>query len=95
MAPIDSANLLGGGDLRPFGGANAIRHVAPQPRLQAIEIEIDDRCGVEGQELAQREPSNHGVTEWLTQFRAGAGAEREGDAGEHRRRRRHHDRPKT
>ena len=66
--------------------------IAPQPGLQTIQIEVNDRRGVERQQLTQCQPANHSITEWLAQFRSGAVAERERDACHHRSRRRHHDR---
>src|SRR5258708_28692193 len=68
------------------------RLVAPEPDLHAVEIEIDHRRGVERQQLAQRETADHGVAERLAQLRSGAVTERERNAREHRRRRRHQDR---
>ena len=35
---------------------------APQPVLQAIEIEVDDRRSVECQQLAERQSARHGVS---------------------------------
>jgi hypothetical protein len=36
--------------------------------LQAVEVEIDDRRGVKGENLAQRKASDHGIAERLAQF---------------------------
>lgn len=42
------------------------RLVSPQPCLQAIEIEIYNRRGVQGKQLADREPADHRISERLT-----------------------------
>src|SRR5262245_51628936 len=86
-----------GGSLRrdhaqPLGLALRTRLVAPEPDLHAVEIKINDRRGVERQQLAQRETADHGVAERLTQLRARAVTEGERYAREHRGRRRHQDR---
>jgi hypothetical protein len=43
-----------------------------KPFLQAIEIRIDDRCGVEGYHPAERQPSNHGESKRPAKFATGA-----------------------
>src|SRR5215470_2889407 len=67
-------------DAQPLGLALRTRLVAPEPDLHAVEIKINDRRGVERQELAQREAADHGVAERLAQLRAGAVTERERNA---------------
>jgi hypothetical protein len=62
--------------VQPFGHGSLVP-AAAQPSLQAIEIKIDHRGRVEGQELAERQAADRGVAERLAQLRAGAGAERE------------------
>jgi hypothetical protein len=49
--------------------------------MQPVEIEIDDRRGVEREQLAQRQPADHGVAERLAQLGPDAGAERERHPG--------------
>src|ERR1700688_2617044 len=60
----DRVNLLGRGD--------RLCLAAPEPCLQAIEIEVNDRRGVEGQKLAERQTTDHGIAQRLAYFRAGA-----------------------
>src|SRR5439155_19439624 len=62
---------------QPFGFAVSAPLAAPEPNLHAVEIKIDHGRRVERQQLAQREPADHGVAERLAQLRAGAVAERE------------------
>src|SRR6516162_4826832 len=62
---------------------------------QAIEIQEDDRRGVERQELAQRQPANDGVAKRLAYLGAGSTAEHERHGAEHRRHRRHENRAET
>src|SRR5262245_40524859 len=58
----------------PLGFGHAV--APPQPLLQPVEIEIDDRRRVEREQLAQREAADHGVAKRLAQLRSGAGAKR-------------------
>ena len=51
---------------------------APQPRLQALHIEVDDRRDVEGQELADHEADDDGEAERLPRVRALTVAECDG-----------------
>src|SRR5262249_18611957 len=62
---------------QPLGLALRARLAAPEPDLHAVEIKINDRRGVERQQLAQRETADHGVAERLAQLRARAVTERE------------------
>src|SRR5262249_26228913 len=57
---------------QPLGLALRTRLAAPEPDLHAVEIKINDRRGVERQQLAQRETADHGVAERLAQLRARA-----------------------
>src|SRR6516164_4067042 len=57
---------------QPLGLALRTRLAAPEPDLHAVEIKINDRRGVERQELAQREAADHGVAERLAQLRSRA-----------------------
>src|SRR4051812_13005212 len=79
---------------RDRGRLFGLRHAAaaPQPRLQAIEIEVDHGGRVEREQLAQRQSADHRVAERLAQLRSGAAAERQGQAGEHGGGGRHQDR---
>src|SRR6516164_7551920 len=63
--------------VQPLAFAFRTRLVAPEPDLDAVEIKIDHRRGVERKQLAQREAADHGVAERLAQLRSGAVAERE------------------
>ena len=38
------------------------------PETQAVEIEVDDRCGVEGRQLADDQPADDRNPEWAAQF---------------------------
>src|ERR1700733_3480434 len=48
-----------------------------EAHAQAVEIQIDDRGGEQGQCLAEKQSSDHGISQWLTQFRTGAATEHE------------------
>ncbi len=79
--------------MQGLGSLHRLRLVtAPDPHLDAVEIEIDDRGGVEREDLAERETADHRIAERLAHLRAGAVAERQRHAREHRRRGRHQDR---
>src|SRR5262249_374760 len=77
---------------QPLRLALRTRLAAPEPDLHAVEIKINDRRGVERQELAQREAADHRVAERLAQLRPRAVTEGERKPREHRGRRRHQDR---
>src|SRR5215471_20515995 len=62
---------------------------------QAIEIQEDDRRGVERQKLAQCQPANDCIAERLAYLGAGSTAEHERHGAEHRRHRRHENRAET
>src|SRR5581483_192627 len=62
---------------------------------QTIEPEIDNRSGVQGQELANEQSANDRDSQGMTQLRAGARSERQRQPAEERRHRRHHDWAKT
>src|SRR5262245_28400053 len=57
--------------------------LAAQPLLEPVEIEVDNRCRVEREQLAQRKPAHHCIAERLPQLGAGSSSERERHAGEH------------
>src|SRR5262249_56286359 len=52
-------------DAQSLGLALRTRLVAPEPDLDAVEIKINHRRGVERQKLAQRETEDQGVAERL------------------------------
>src|SRR5262249_57232114 len=79
-------------DAQALGLALRTRLVALEPDLHSVEIEINDRRGVERQELAQREAADHGVAERLAQLRSRAVTERERKPGGYTGRRRHPER---
>ena len=62
---------------------------------EAIEIQIDHRCGVEGQDLAQEQSSDDGDAERLAELAAFAHADDQRDRAEQRRHGGHHDRPEA
>src|SRR6516164_4743825 len=72
-----------------------VRQLPVRSSDQAIEIQEDDGGGIERQELAQRQPADDGVAERLADFGAGSSAEHERHGAEHRRHRRHENRPET
>ncbi len=59
--------------------------------LQAVEVQIDDRGGVERQHLADDQAADDGDAERAAQFGAGAGAERQGEGAEQGGHGGHHD----
>jgi ABC-type multidrug transport system ATPase subunit len=68
---------------------------AGEPGLEPVEIEIDDRRGVERQDLAEREPSDHGIAERLAELGARAMAKHQRYAAEERGHGGHQDRPEA
>src|SRR3954471_16144226 len=68
---------------------------APAPQPQAVEIEVDDRRRVKGEQLADDQPANDRNTERAAQFGAFAEPDRQRQRPEHRSHRRHHDRPEA
>ena len=60
----------------------------------ALEQQIDDRRREQGQHLADGESADDGEAERVAQLRADAGPEHQRQRAEHRRHRRHQDRPK-
>ena len=50
---------------------------APKPRLEAVEIEIDDRCGEQSKELAEDESADDSDAERATEFGANTSTKRE------------------
>ena len=63
--------------------------------MQPVEIEIDDRRGVEREQLAERQPSDHRITERLAKLRAGASPKHQRHAAKHGGHGGHQDRPKS
>src|SRR5207249_11314451 len=68
---------------------------AGEPRVQAVEVEEDDRGRVEGQRLADDQPADDRITERLADFGARARAEHQRNAAEQGRHRRPHERPEA
>src|SRR6202011_947767 len=73
--------------------ANSPAALRRQP--EAVEIEVNDGRRVEGQQLADEQPADDRDPERLAQFGTLAKAERQRHRPEHRRHRRHDDRPET
>src|SRR5438132_13655485 len=71
-----------------------VRFAAKTPR-EAIECEVDHRCRIQRQELAENEATDNGNTERPAQLRAGSSTECERYAGEESGHRCHHDRPES
>src|SRR6516165_3250515 len=65
------------------------------PQTEAVEIEVDDWRGVEGQHLTDKQAADDRNAEGPTQFGAFAEPDRQRQRPEHRRHRRHHDRPEA
>src|SRR5262245_3715878 len=55
-----------------------------EPKAEAIEVEIDDRRGVEGEHLAHDEAAHDGDAERTAEFGAGAGADDERQSAKRR-----------
>src|SRR5882724_13690813 len=68
---------------------------ATEPKLEAVEVEVDDWCGEERQKLAHDEAADDGDTERATKFGAGAVAERERKRAEQRSHGGHEDGPEA
>src|ERR1700730_9788525 len=68
---------------------------ASRPKAEAVEVEIDDGCRVEGQKLADEQPADDRNPERAAQFGTLAEADRKRHRPEHRRHCRHDDRPEA
>src|SRR5262245_56550631 len=79
----------------PAGRGAPARAPAGEARRQAVEREIDDRRGVEREDLAHDQPAHDRDAERLAKLGAHAVPERERHAAEQRRHRGHDDRPKA
>src|SRR5271163_891169 len=62
---------------------------------QAIEENVNHRCGVKRQHLADEESSDHGDAQRAAQLRPVAASQRKGNATEQCRHRGHHDWPEA
>src|SRR6185437_3696923 len=95
-APSAGIATQAGGSFARDGLGRVRRRSPPtEIRIEAVEIEVDDRRREQRQRLAEEQAADHGETKRPAQLRAGAGAEHERQAAEQRRRRRHHDRPEA
>src|SRR4051794_33175133 len=66
--------LLRGHHVRPFGLAMFLElrlEPAPQPAVDAVEIDVDHRRDEQRQQLGHAEAADHGDAKRLTQFGAG------------------------
>src|SRR5258708_28106013 len=83
--------------IRYGGGDLAGRAAAPagEPMREAVEIEVDDRRGVEGEPLRHEQAADNGDAERAAQLGAGALADGERQAAADRGEGRHHDRPEA
>lgn len=66
-----------------------------QPDAKTVEIEVDHRRCVEGEDLAQDQPTDDGYPEGAAKLAAIAEADGERESAEQGRVRCHHDRPKA
>ena len=92
MAVTTGRMLVRGGQLGfalVLGGAFVAAVV--DALAEVLEEEVDDRRGVEGEDLREQEAADDGDAERLAQFRAGADADGEGDGAEERGHGGHHD----
>src|SRR6267143_5357459 len=72
---------------RPLAGSKSFS--------QPVEEDVDDRCGIERQDLAQKQTTNHRNAQRPPEFRADTRAEGEGYTREERRQSCHHDGTET
>src|SRR5262249_35552783 len=73
------------GMLRRLGGLAQLRlEPVLEHAVDAVEIDVDHRRDEQREQLRDAEPANHGDPQWLTQFSAGAGAERDRQRAEDR-----------
>src|SRR5438874_10106939 len=73
-------------------GQRLCRRLALQELLQPLEIEVDHRRDVEGEELREQQSADHREAERLARAAAGAKADGDRQAAHQRRHGRHHDR---
>jgi len=66
-----------------------------RPQPETIEIEVDDRCSVEGQQLTDEQSPDDRNAERAAQFGALPKSDRQRQGAEHRRHCRHDDRPEA
>lgn len=81
--------------MRDHGRVGHRRSVAFAAVGEAVEVEVDDRGGEEGEHLAEDEAADDGVAKRLAEFGAVAVTQGQRDAADHRGERRHHDRAET
>src|SRR6202165_1296008 len=86
---------LFGGHRRCVAGGRRLRLFSEQPGLQPVEIDVDNRRRIEGENLRQSEATADGVTERLANLRANARTDHHRHATEQRRHRGHQDRPEA
>src|SRR6266404_6401527 len=84
----------------PMGDArrrrrSLVARSAGEPRVDTVEVEKDDRRRIEGQRLADDQPADDRIAEWLADLRPSAGAEHQRNPAEECGHRRHHDRPEA
>src|SRR5215469_1679110 len=92
LIPPRELSFAGFGEMTGSKIWRASSPAALGPQTEAIEIEIDDRRGVEGQRLADEQPADDRNAQRATQLRAFTKGDRQWQRPEHRRHRRHHDR---
>ncbi len=73
-----------------LGGARG-RTAAGDSLAEAIEEDVDDGCGVEGEDLAEEQAADHGDAERAAQLGAEAAAQGQRQSAEQRRHGGHHD----
>jgi hypothetical protein len=74
--------------------ATGLRLAAPAP-TETVEVQVNHRCGEQGQNLAQQQAADHHQTQRLAQFRAGTGGQHQRHGTEQRGQGGHQDRPET
>src|SRR5258706_15436282 len=69
--------------------------LVPEPGLQALEVDVDDRRDVERQHLREQQAADHGEAERHARAAAGAEADRDRQAAHEGGAGGHHDRPEA
>ena len=81
--------------MRLVACASLGRDAAGDALAKPVEEDVDDRRGVEGEELAEQQPADHGDAQRPAQFRAQARADRQRNAAQQRGHGGHHDGTET
>ena len=78
-----SAGRSGGSADGRGGGVEGLQGLsAADPGAEAVEVEIHDRSGVQGEQLADHQAADNGDAQRAAEFRAVSTTDGDGDAGE-------------